>query len=241
MIDSLGDRMKSFYEGVTKTTLVRRMPVIVRLNGKAFHTFCHKFKKPFDDTITNAMDAACYKLLKEVQNCKFIYSQSDEISLLLIDYNELETDAWFGNDIQKIVSVSSSIATVGFNQHIITSQPDVKQWALFDSRTFNIPREEVANYFIWRQQDCLRNSVSVTAQSMFSSKQLHGKNTPTMKEMMKKKGFSWETDLPTMYRNGRIFLKDTLGSCCLVPYLFKDNRDLIERHVYPEEYSPTGK
>jgi tRNA(His) guanylyltransferase len=241
MIDSLGDRMKEFYEGVTKTPLVRRMPVIIRIDGRHFSSFTRGFQKPFDEIITGAMNGACWELMKDVQNCKFIYTQSDEISLLLVDYNNLETDAWFGNDIQKIVSISASLATIGFNKTILHSKPDLKNWAQFDARAFNIPREEVSNYFVWRQQDCLRNSVSVTAQSMFSAKQLHGKNTPTMKQMMVDKGYDWSIKTSQENRNGRYIQKDSL-SVDPAPR-FTDgpsDRQLIEQYIYPEEIAAKG-
>ena len=228
MQDNLGDRMKG-YESIPRTTLYRRMPVIIRIDGKAFHTFCKSAKKPFDDRIKDAMVATGKELVKTVQNCKDAYTQSDEISLLLIDYENIETDAWFDNDLQKIASVSSSIATMAFNKNIDESYSD--KWALFDARVWNLPREEVTNYFLWRQQDCRRNSVSQTARSLFSHKQLHAKKTQEMKDMMLSKGTSWDMDINEGYRNGWLITKE----CVVAAPLIKENRNCIEQYVSPDE------
>lgn len=227
MLDTLGDRMKG-YEAAASPNLIRRMPIIVRIDGKAFHTFCRGATKPFDDRIKDAMVNTCQELLKAAQNCKVAYTQSDEISLLFIDYEQLETDAWFSNCLQKIVSVSSSIATLAFNKHLAK---DYGKWALFDARAWNLPREEVSNYFLWRQQDCRRNAVSQVARSKFSHKQLHSKNTAEMKDMLLSKGLNFETDILEGYRNGWLVSKDTVVAA---PY-FKTARSDIEQFLYVDE------
>ena len=114
--DALGTRMKTFYEQVPKTRLVRRMPVAIRIDGKAFHTFTRGFQKPFDEVLGNAMVRTMEYLAKNIQGCVFAYQQSDEITLLLIDYQTLETDAWFDYEVQKMCSISASMATMAFNR-----------------------------------------------------------------------------------------------------------------------------
>ncbi len=142
------------------------------------------------------------RLCGEVQNCVFAYTQSDEISLVLVDYFNLNTDVWFGNNIQKICSVLAAKASVYFNDFLrinasaecsatatskerkdFLTRLDNKN-AFFDARCFNIPKEDVLNYFIWRQKDCYKNSVSAVAQYYFSNKELYKKSTKERIEMI---------------------------------------------------------
>jgi tRNA(His) guanylyltransferase len=226
MIDDLGDRMKE-YENVTRNCLTRRTPVIIRIDGKAFHTFTAGCNKPFDALISSAMNAVCRELFNHAQNCKLIYTQSDEISLLLVDYGKLEVEPWFGNNIQKIVSVLASVATATFNANY--KHPNGK-FALFDARAFNIPADDVCNYFLWRQQDCMRNSISVTARSHFSQKQLSGKSGPQMIQMMADKGFNY-SDIELGYRQGFIHTIKDFKPCPSI----KLDRKLITQHSHPSD------
>ena len=107
--DSLGDRMKEYYENRAKTYLTRRTPVIIRLDGKAFHSFTKGLKKPYDTIFHYAMNHTMKYLCENIQCVKVGYTQSDEITLLLTDYDTLTTDAWFDNNVQKICSVSASM------------------------------------------------------------------------------------------------------------------------------------
>lgn len=186
MKDELGTRMKEFYEKRTKIKLPRRTYTIIRLDGKAFHTYTRKLQKPFDHALMEDMAWTTKFLCENIQGCKMGYTQSDEISLLLTDFDRLGTDAWFDNDIQKMVSVSASMATGYFNRRREPNDFDVlPSLAFFDSRVFTIPTAvEVENYFIWRQKDATRNSISMVAQNKFSHKQLHGKSTDEMKRML---------------------------------------------------------
>ena len=115
--DSLGDRMKENYENRFKFKLLRRTPVIVRIDGKAFHTFTRGFNKPFDRVLSNAMDRTMKQLCENIQGCVFGYTQSDEITLVLNDYRTLDTSAWFDYEVQKLCSVSASMATAYFNMN----------------------------------------------------------------------------------------------------------------------------
>jgi len=199
--DSIGDRMKEFYENRTRTFLPRRTYTIIRVDGKAFHTYTRGLARPFDIDLVNDMDeTACY-MCKNIQGAKFAFVQSDEISILLTDFESLTSDAWFDGNIQKMASISASLATAKFNE----LRPG--KIALFDSRVFIIPSDiEVENYFIWRQQDTVRNSISSVAQSMFSHRQLENKNTGQMQEMCFQGGVNWN-DFADKLKRGRLIIK----------------------------------
>lgn len=189
---SLGDRMKR-YEITSQSLLLRRSPVIIRLDGKAFHTYTRSLKV-FDEQFHQSMMYTMEMLLKNVQNCTFAYTQSDEISLLLRDWNTLETQQWFDGNVQKLVSVSASIATAAFNADRLAlgKIKNFKDFGLFDSRAFNIPKEDVANYFIWRQKDAISNSIQMTGRSYFSAAQLHKQDTEAIKAMLIANSTPWE-------------------------------------------------
>jgi len=195
---SLGDRMKE-YEVCSKSVLTKRIPTIIRIDGKAFHSYTKGFVKPWDERIMRAFTDSGIALMKAIQGCKFTYIQSDEISLLLTDYESLDTEAWFGKSLQKMVSVSSSICTAAFNKSM--NKNDIDRTALFDSRAFTVPKEDVCNYFLWRQQDAIRNSVQGLAQSTFSHKELHGLNCEQLKEKLLSVDVSWE-NLPNKKKHG---------------------------------------
>lgn len=202
MKDELGNRMKDNYESRSKIKLLRKTPVIIRLDGKAFHSL--KLEKPFDDRFKHVMVETAKYLFDNVQGCKFAYTQSDEISLLLLDDDNLNTDAWFDWNVQKLTSVSASMASVVFNNHgwntIGVSH------ALFDSRAFNIPDHEVLNYFRWRYMDWVRNSVSMLAQAHYSHKELHKKSQSDMHEMLHEKGINW-ANLDPSWKNGTMIYR----------------------------------
>lgn len=221
MQDLLGERMKENYEHRTRSFLPRRTYTIIRLDGKAFHTYTKGLKKPFDRYLIEDMDAAIVAMLGEIQGAVFAYTQSDEISILLTDFATPQTNAWFDGNIQKITSVSASIMTAEFNLLRLnrnrnnwnankeSQYPGTETLAYFDSRAFTIPdRTEVMNYFRWRQQDCIRNSVSMVAQSNFTHKELQGKSQSAMHEMLHNKGVNWATDYTDGEKNGRIIVKE---------------------------------
>lgn len=114
--NSLGDRMKNNYENRAKAYLLRRTPVIIRLDGKAFHTFTRGFAKPFDARLMHVMQETTLELCRNIQGCVFGYTQSDEITLVLVDYNTIDTDAWFDYSVEKMCSVAASMCTLYFNR-----------------------------------------------------------------------------------------------------------------------------
>lgn len=193
--DSLGDRMKSQYEDRTRYSLPRRTYTILRVDGKAFHTLTRDMDRPFDKRLSNAMcDVTCS--LTAIQGARFAYTQSDEVSVLLTDFDNIKTDAWFDGNIQKMVSVAASMATEAFMNSISLS-------AHFDARVFTIPDPtEVANYFIWRQQDAVRNSIQMVGRSYFSHKELEHKSCDEIQEMLwQEYKINWN-DTPTRFKRG---------------------------------------
>ena len=202
---NLAERMKTYYENIPKTKLMRRVPVAIRLEGKGFHTLARWFKKPFDDLFITSMQQTMQYLCENIQGCVFGYTQSDEITLILIDYQKLNSAAWFDYEVQKICSISASMTTMAFNNFfrenisIFASGVQynrytaaINQGALFDARCFNIPKEEVTNLIYWRQLDATRNSIQMVGQHYFSHNQLKGKSCNDIKDMlMTKYGINW--------------------------------------------------
>jgi len=225
--DELGTRIKENYENRTRIQLPRKTFTIIRLDGKAFHSFARGLVKPFDMGLIQDMDDTAIYLCKNIQGAKLGFVQSDEISILLTDFEELGTDAWFDGNIQKIVSVSASMATAKFNQlrwmryvcERYNNTPEELNWtwfldaaklklAEFDARTFSIPvKFEVQNYFQWRQQDTVRNSISSVAQSLYSHKELNCKNMSEQQELIFQKGINWNNYDPKLKR-GRFIMKE---------------------------------
>lgn len=235
--DNIGMRMKE-YEEASKGRLIRRMPVAIRIDGKAFHTFTRGMKKPFDDILIKSMQETMQYLCKNIQGCVLGYTQSDEITLILVDYKELNTSAWFDSEIQKMCSVSASMATMAFNRAFAKNvdewgrstfpswdeggtydeldddavklnnvyQKAIEKGALFDSRCFNIPREEVTNLVYWRQLDATRNSIQMVAQANFSHNELQGQSCNMLQnKLLTERDINWN-NLPTTYKR---------GSCCV--------------------------
>jgi len=204
---ALGDRMKG-YEAATRMLLPRRTYALVRVDGKAFHTFLRHADKPFDDAVMLAMDHVAQALCQEMSGAVFAFTQSDECSVLLADFESTGTQPWFGGVVQKIASIAASTATVAFNRRYGIDYDDA--YATFDARVFTIPDVvEVANYFLWRQRDCVRNSISMAAQAKFSHKQLHGVSSGAMQEMLwSQHGINWN-DYPAGAKRGRVCVRHT--------------------------------
>ena len=247
----LANRMKEFYETVPKTRLMRRCPVVVRIDGKSFHTFTRGFQKPFDEILIQSMQETMKYLCRNVQGCVLGYTQSDEISLILVDYKKFNSSAFFDYEVQKVCSITASTATMAFNKYFSINMdnwgydnmpgwidggtnekinPQLKKLcdsyiaanekgAMFDSRCFNIPKEEVTNYIYWRQLDASRNSVQMVGQANFSDKELHKKTTNQIQDMlMTQKSINWN-DFPTYQKR---------GSCCIkeVYYVGKNGEEV---------------
>lgn len=212
--DALGVRMKEKYEMRARSYLTPGVPVAIRIDGKAFHTFTKGFRKPFDRVLMTSMQKTMQYLCQNIQGCVFGYTQSDEITLILIDYQTIDTDCWFGYQVQKVCSIAASMATMAFNRFFANEVAnEIMDWkcgftpqsceiqerekmyqerlksainkgAMFDARCFNIPKEEVANLIYWRQLDATRNSIQMVAQANFSHKELQGQTCNMLQDKL---------------------------------------------------------
>ena len=231
--NSLDYRMKEFYEIVPKIKLIKKIPVAIRIDGKAFHTFTKGFKKPFDEILIKSMQDTMKYLCENIQGCVLGYTQSDEITLILVDYKQLSSSAWFDYEVQKICSIVASMATLEFNRrfkYYITEELTFKKdetyfkyhetlmnscekGAMFDARCFNIPKEEVTNLLYWRQLDASKNSIQMVGQANFNHRELQNKNCNEIQEMLwKQKNINWN-NLPTHQKR---------GSCCIKEKYIKE-------------------
>lgn len=217
--DSIGDRMKERFENRTRMFLPRRTYSIIRVDGKAFHAWTKGFDRPFDTNLMVLMDLVAQTMCEEIQGAKLAYVQSDEISILMTDFESPNTEAWFNGNIQKIVSISAAIATAKFNDAALDAFQNggIKKFfnmdlALFDSRVFTIAdRTEVENYFIWRQQDASRNSVQMAARALFSHQECENKNVSQLQDMMMahEKKVNWNDYSAREKRGGLVYKKPT--------------------------------
>jgi tRNA(His) guanylyltransferase len=225
------------YELACRTALPRRMPVILRLDGKAFHTATRDCVRPFDKELMALMDRAAIEVCEEAQGAQLAYVQSDEISVLLHNYKRLQSEAWFDNEVQKLVSVSASIAAA-----LVTM---VWKPVAFDCRAFVLPEAEVCNYFIWRQQDATRNSIQMATRAVYSHRQVDNKNTSEMHEMLHAKGINWN-DYPVGCKRGRAVIRETYERegaqrhrwVVEDPPIFTADREYIDRHLAVEPATP---
>lgn len=257
--DALGDRMKC-YEGVPRHFLTRRVPVIIRIDGKAFHTFTRGFDKPFDGLLMRTMQATMQYLCENIQGCVLGYTQSDEITLVLTDYAKITTDAWFGYNVQKMTSIAASMATMAFNrafeENTSTFRRRVNEgWtctgresdlceayekaltkgALFDARVFTVPKDEVCNCLIWRQQDATRNSIEAAGQAYFSANELHKKTTKMIQEMLwQTHNINWN-DYPVDCKRGsccyRVPITETIDVPNKEPVTVTRNKWRVDREI----------
>lgn len=252
--DELGKRMKEFYEGIPKTRLMRKCPVILRLDGKAFHTFAKGFDRPFDEVLVKTMQQTAKYLCENIQNTVMAYTQSDEITLILVDYKKLDSSAWFDYEVQKMCSVAASMATMAFNKYFALNSKDERlknelglcngigaayqkaldKGAMFDCRCFNIPKEEVTNLIYWRQLDATRNSIQMVGQANFSHKELHCKSCNDIQDMlMTQKGINWN-NFPVYLKRGSCVIKDKY-------IVNENNKDVTRMHWVIDKNIPIFK
>lgn len=217
--------------------------MIIRLDGVSFSQYTSSFEENWSTKIRDTFIYSCNDLFKKISGLKIIYLQSDELSLLVTDYDKLTTKPWFGKNIQKICSVSSSILTASFNKYMLDNKITDKI-ASFDSRTFCVPKEEVCNYFEWRQRDCRRNSISALAQNYFSPNQLNNKNSQDKcKMLLDNCGINWN-DLDNWKKVGycitrnQIEKNDTVRHEIVTDWnipIFSKQRDYLDKFVYLED------
>ena len=253
---NLAVRMKEFYENVPKTNLMRRTPVVIRIDGKTFHSFTKGFKRPFDEVLIKTMQETTKYLCENIQGCVLGYTQSDEISLVLVDYQRFETSAWFDYEVQKMCSIAASMATMAFNKFFYENvflyngmasvdmsnkkypykevyAKAVKKGAMFDARVFNIPKEEVTNYIYWRQLDASRNSIQMVGQANFSHKELQNKSCNDIQDMlMEQKGINWN-DYPTVCKRGTAVIKKIIAreEKSFIDDMLEDSFDNVKNNI----------
>lgn len=247
-------------ESVSEGALMKRCPIIIRIDGKTFHTFTKNFKKPFDEILVKSMEETTKYLCENIQGCVLGYTQSDEISLLLVDYEKFKTSAWFDYDTQKVCSISASMATIAFNKffeiNVEKIQQDfateyettgncgkdtpeyilceaylnaVKVGATFDSRVFNLSKEEVINYFYQRQLDASHNGIQRVGQANFFIKELTCKSCSEIQDLlMTQKNINWDS-FPIYQKRGTCVVKNKSDE-------IKENQDnnsnwIIDREI----------
>lgn len=195
--DNLGDRIKR-YEQAYNQTLTPRSCLFIRVDGNAFHTWTRGMGKPFDQTLIDAMVYATTETSKSMMGFKLAYTQSDETTFMLTDFDQLQSQGWFAYELNKVVSVTASMFTAHFNVAVahLGRKP-----ATFDARAFIVPQDDAPNVFVWRYKDWLRNSIQMLARANYSSKELHLKKTPELHEMLFAKGVNW-AKLSEQHKNG---------------------------------------
>lgn len=197
---SLGDRMK-WYERRYAHQMLPMIPVIARCDGRAFHSFTNGLKRPYDERLSNLM-VETTKFLVEETNARCGYTQSDEISLVWLA-EDPKAELYFGGKLSKLCSVVGSLATGKFNKLLEDFLPEKrKELPVFDNRVWEVPvMYEATNYFIWREQDAHRNSIQMAAQSVYSHKELQGKNNNELQELLFQKGINYN-DYPNFFKRG---------------------------------------
>ena len=208
---SLSERMKD-YEFVSRIRLTPKIPIVIRVDGKCFHKFTQGFNRPFDYDFIASMYNAAREVAENIQGFKVGYIQSDEASFVICDDDSINTQGYFGNNMNKLVSITASMMTYYFNKSIRKSKKEIDdRVAIFDSRAFNIPRNEVANYLLWRAKDWERNSLQMYARNFFSVKELKNKKKTNINEMLFKIDKNWSKDLIDMIKNGTFMRRCELG------------------------------
>lgn len=228
----LAKRMKD-YESISKTKLMKRCPVICRIDGKAHHSFTRGFKRPFDEVYMKSMQETAKYLCENLQGVVLSYQQSDEITLVFVDYEKLNTSPYFDYEVQKLCSIIASMTTMAFNRIFEKKVKEftynngenyykdseeyrlcevyrkaLEKGAMFDARVFNIPKEEVTNCIYWRQLDASRNSIQMVGQANFSHKELQNKSCNDIQDMlMLQKNINWN-DFPTYQKRGTCVVKE---------------------------------
>jgi len=221
----IGKRMKK-YEACTEYVLPKRIPVIVRVDGRAFHTITRRrFGKSWSREFVDQMIETAKTVIADMQGCNLCYSQSDEINFLLTDYKTINSEGWFGYDIRKIISISASLASSVFSRIYGKN-------VCFDSRCFSLPQDEICNYFIWRQLDATRNAIQMAGREYFSHKQLHEKSCNNIQELLFQEYNINFNDYPPLRKRGFCIVN---GEKDLEIPIFTQDRNYIEKWVYIRE------
>lgn len=199
--DAFGDKVKAFESASAKVVLDESQPMCVRLDGKAFHTFTRGLARPYDQRLSDAM-VATMNYLVEKTDARLGYTQSDEITLVYFK-TAPHQQTYFGSRVQKLTSVLASMATAKFNSEVTKNIPEKADlFAFFDCRVWNVPTlQDAADVFIWRQDDAIKNAVSMAAHAKFSDKKLLGKSSKEKVEMLAEVGIDWHS-YPEFFKSG---------------------------------------
>jgi tRNA(His) guanylyltransferase len=224
--DSLGDRIKWYESRYTDQQFMKMVPVMARLDGRAFHTFTKGLDRPYCKQLSKLM-VDTTKFLVHETNARCGYTQSDEISLVWLA-EDWESDIFFSGKLQKMNSILSSMTSVYFNSLLPEYLPSKKgQMPLFDCRVFQVPNDtEAVNCFIWREQDASRNSIQMAARSLYSHDELMNKNTSQLHDMLFEKGVNWN-DYPTFFKRGTYVRRRVIDR----PFTPEEIMTLPERHA----------
>lgn len=227
MSDTIGSAIKECEKKFSPQLDPYAGPIIVRLDGRAFHTFTKGLNRPFDERLAKCMWEATIFVLEQT-HAKIAYTQSDEISLLY-EYNE-PSQAIFGGKLNKVNSVLASMVTAKFNNSLGYHLSEKTQLAQFDCRTFQVPnRKGAVDTFTWRYMDAQRNSVSMAAQSHFSHKQLQRKSTREQIKLLSEIDVDFN-DYPCWFRHGVFFKREKV---C-------ENIAADKLALIPENHRPSG-
>lgn len=199
--ETMGDKHKAFELREVGRCLMPGLPVVVRLDGRAFHTFTKGLARPYDERLSRAMVETA-KFLVEQTNASMGYTQSDEITLVF-PCEEASEQMLFGGRVQKWCSLTAAMATAKFNQEVLARLPQkASMLPLFDSRVFQYPSLELAaENLLWREADATRNSLTMAAHSLYSTKELHKAGYAKKHEMLFAKGVNWN-DYPAFFKRG---------------------------------------
>ena len=226
MKDELGRRMKRDYEDALRLYLPRRSYYVLRVDGRAFHTFTRELERPYCHRLAEALDHAAVSVCGQMDGCQFAYGQSDEYSFLLSDVANENNALWFDGNVQKIVSVAASLFTAAFNVGFGGGA-----MATFDARVLLISqRSEVEQYFIWRQLDASANSLNQLAAAHYSHAELIGKSTAEKHELLYAKGINWAAQRAD-FKRGRVVKRTSAGGTWEVdrePTVFQRERGYLD-------------
>lgn len=225
MKDDLGDKIKSQFEDALRIQLPRRTHLVIRIDGRRFHTFTKSLERPYDRRLADALDTAAMALASEMSGCRLGFGQSDEYSFLLTDFASEHEKMWFDGNVQKIVSVAASIFTAHFSAAF--------RAATFDARVMVIPRRaDVEQYFLWRQLDASANSLNMLASAHYTHDELLGKSTAEKHDLLHAKGINW-SHAETSFKRGRVIRPAASGGweADLEPPIFSRDPGYLARLI----------
>lgn len=227
--EAMGDRHKAFESRETMHRLMPGLPVLVRLDGRAFHTFTRGLARPYDERLSRSMIETT-KYLVDHTHASVGYTQSDEISLAYPN-TDPNNQVMFDGRVQKLCSILAAMATAKFNQQILANIPEKAHLLpLFDARVYQYPTLDLAaESFVWRETDATRNSLTMAAHAYYSHKELHKAGYARKHEMLHAKGLNWN-DYPDFFKKGTYVRREAVLK----------ELTAAEMARIPEKHRPTG-